>query len=50
MLNGLLSGILLGLDTTVLGIALAMTPFISTDQAIFLAPFIRTFLHDFFAL
>lgn len=43
---GLLSGILWGLDTVILGIALAMTPFISTEQAIFLAPFVSTFLHD----
>lgn len=49
MLNGLLSGILWGLDTTILGISLAMTPFASTEQAIFLAPFISTFLHDFFS-
>lgn len=49
MLNGLASGILWGLDTTILGVALAMTPFISTEQAIFLSPFISTFLHDFFS-
>ncbi|MBU3138151.1 DMT family transporter [Clostridium gasigenes] len=46
MVYGLLSGILWGLDTVILGIALAMTPFISTEQAIFLAPFVSTFLHD----
>lgn len=46
MRYGLLSGILWGLDTVILGIALAMTPFISTEQAIFLAPFVSTFLHD----
>ncbi|MGV2687235.1 EamA family transporter, partial [Clostridium perfringens] len=33
-------------DTVLLGIALAMTPFVSTEQAIFLAPFVSTFLHD----
>lgn len=49
MINGLLSGVLWGLDTTILGIALSMTAFISTEQAIFLAPFISTFLHDFFS-
>lgn len=43
----LASGILWGLDTVILGIALAMTPFIKTEQAIFLAPFVSTFLHDF---
>ena len=49
MLNGLLSGILWGLDTTILGITLAMTPFVSNEQVIFIAPFISTFLHDFFS-
>lgn len=49
MLNGLASGILWGLNTTILGIALSMTPFVATEQAIFLAPFISTFLHDFFS-
>lgn len=46
MIYGLMSGILWGLDTVLLGIALIMTPFISTEQAIILAPFISTFLHD----
>ena len=46
MIYGLFSGILWGLDTVLLGIALAMSPFISTDEAIFLAPFISTFFHD----
>lgn len=49
MIYGLMSGILWGLDTVLLGIALAMTPFISSQQAIFLAPFVSTFLHDFFS-
>lgn len=49
MIYGLMSGILWGLDTVLLGIALAMTPFIATEQAIFLAPFVSTFLHDFFS-
>lgn len=43
---GLLSGLLWGLDTVILGIALSMTPFVSTAQAVFLAPFISTFIHD----
>ena len=43
---GLLSGFLWGLDTVILGIALAMSPFVSTAQAVFLAPFISTFIHD----
>ena len=49
MSNGLLSGILWALDTVILGVALAMTPFVATEQAIFLAPFVSTFLHDFFS-
>lgn len=46
MFHGLLAGILWGLDTVILGIALAMTPFVSTEEAIVLAPFVSTFLHD----
>lgn len=46
MIYGLISGILWGLDTVLLGIALTMTPFVSTEQAIVLSPFISTFLHD----
>lgn len=49
MFYGLMSGILWGLDTVLLGIAIAMTPFIETEQAIFLAPFVSTFLHDLFS-
>ena len=49
MIYGLMSGILWGLDTVLLGIALSMTPFVSTEQAIFLAPFVSTFLHDIFS-
>lgn len=49
MIYGLLSGILWGLDTVLLGIALAMSQFVSTEQAIFLAPFVSTFLHDVFS-
>lgn len=43
---GLLSGLFWGLDTVILGIALIMTPFVNTTQALFLAPFISTFVHD----
>lgn len=46
MISGLLAGITWALETIILGIALAMTPFVSTEQAIFLAPFVSTFLHD----
>lgn len=46
MMYGLISGILWGLDTVLLGSALAMSSFTSTKEAIFLAPFVSTFLHD----
>lgn len=49
MLTGLLGGVLWAMDTVVLGIALAMTPFVETEEAVFLAPFVSTFLHDFFS-
>ncbi|WP_373471950.1 DMT family transporter [Carnobacterium alterfunditum] len=47
MAYGLLAGFFWGLDTVILGIALVMSPFLSTEQAILLAPFISTFIHDF---
>lgn len=46
MFAGIVAGITWAVATVVLGIALGMTPFISTEQAIFLAPFVSTFLHD----
>ena len=46
MFSGIIAGVLWGLDTVILGIALAMAPFVSTEQAIVLAPFVSTFLHD----
>jgi drug/metabolite transporter (DMT)-like permease len=49
MFSGLLAGILWGADTVILGIALSMTPFLSSEQAILLAPFVSTFLHDMFS-
>jgi len=47
MIDGLLAGLLWGLDTVILGVALSKSSFVSTEQAIFLAPFISTFIHDF---
>ncbi len=47
MLAGILAGLTWALETVILGIALSMTPFVSTEQAVFLAPFVSTFLHDF---
>lgn len=49
MLTGLFAGITWALETVILGVALSMTPFIKTAQAMFLAPFISTFLHDSFS-
>lgn len=49
MITGLLAGVLWGVDTVIIGIGLAMTPFVSTQQAIAFAPFISTFLHDFYS-
>lgn len=44
MISGLLAGILWGLDTVILGVALSKSPF---ENAVFLAPFVSTFIHDF---
>lgn len=44
-----MAGILWGLDTAILGLALAMSPFTSKTEAVFIAPLVSTFLHDFFS-
>lgn len=49
MTYGILAGVTWALETVIIGIALGMTPFVSTEQAIFLAPFVSTFIHDFFS-
>ena len=49
MTAGIIAGLTWALETIVLGIALGMSPFVSTEQAIFLAPFVSTFLHDAFS-
>lgn len=46
MRYGLFSGILWGLDTVVLGIALSMSPYIGTAEAISFAAISSSFLHD----
>ncbi len=46
MLYGILGGVLWALETVTIGCALATAPFISNEKAIFLAPFVSTFLHD----
>lgn len=49
MTSGLLAGIFWGLDTVIIGVALSMSNFVSTTEAIMLAPFVSTFIHDFFS-
>ena len=49
MLAGILAGVTWALETLILGIALSMAPFVTTEQAIFLAPFVSTFIHDAFS-
>lgn len=46
MKYGLTSGILWGLDTVILGIALSMVPFIGTAEAVAYAAIASSFLHD----
>ena len=46
MIAGIIAGVTWAIATVVLGIALGMSPFCSSEQAIFLAPFVSTFLHD----
>ena len=49
MIAGIIAGITWAVETIILGIALAMSPFVSTEQAVMLAPFASTFLHDAFS-
>ncbi len=49
MLAGIIAGITWAVETIILGIALSMTPFINTERAVFLAPFVSTFIHDAFS-
>lgn len=49
MFAGIIAGIAWAVETIILGIALAMNPFCSTEQAVLLAPFASTFLHDTFS-
>lgn len=48
MKYGLMGGLLWGLDTVILGIGLAMAPYIGTAEAIALAAIVGAFLHDAF--
>ena len=49
MFAGIIAGVTWAVETIILGIALAMSPFCSTEQAVLLAPFASTFLHDLFS-
>lgn len=49
MIEGLLGGFFWGINTVIIGVALSMAPFAGSEQIIFLAPFISTFIHDFFS-
>lgn len=49
MTAGILAGITWAIETIILGIALSMSSFVSTEQAVVLAPFASTFLHDAFS-
>lgn len=48
MKYGLTSGLLWGLDTVILGIGLAMSPYIGTEEALALAAIVGAALHDVF--
>lgn len=49
MFAGIIAGFTWAVETLILGVALAMSPFVSTEQAVMLAPFASTFLHDAFS-
>ena len=46
MISGILGGIFWALETVALGIVMGLSPFVSTEEALILAPFVSTFLHD----
>lgn len=46
MILGISAGITWAVETILLGVVLSMSEFISTDKAIFLAPFVSAFIHD----
>ena len=49
MVSGIIAGITWALETVFIGFALTTSPFISSSQALLLAPFVSTFLHDLFS-
>lgn len=48
MQYGFLSGLLWGLDTVILGIGMAMSPYVGTAEALAFASIVGSFLHDAF--
>ena len=46
---GLIAGATWGVDTILVGVFMAMSPFVDTQKAIILAPFIGTFMHESFS-
>ena len=48
VMSGITSAATWGLDTVLMSLVLAMTPFLP-DEAVFLAPFVTAFLHDAFS-
>lgn len=49
MASGIIAGITWAIETIILGIALSMSPFSSSESAVILAPFVSTFIHDAFS-
>lgn len=49
MFSGIIAGITWAIETICIGIALGMSGFCSSEQAVFLAPFVSTFIHDLFS-
>lgn len=49
MTTGIFAGITWAFETVILGLAMSMSPMIATEQAILIAPFAATFLHDAFS-
>lgn len=47
--DGVASAIMWGADTVMMGIVLSMTPFIESEEVIFIAPIVSAFLHDIFS-
>ena len=49
MITGIFAGLTWAFETVLVAVALSMTPFVSSTEGLFLAPFVSTFLHDGFS-